>query len=91
MATGTGKTRTVAAFIKRLFKAGIVTLVLVLVDRIALAGQMAENTFNDHQSDYPSHVLRRSHDFDRPKRITIARLQTMSTRYRALSWGYFDL
>jgi type I restriction enzyme R subunit len=39
MATGTGKTRTAAAFVKRLFEAGIVTRVLFLVDRIALAGQ----------------------------------------------------
>ena len=39
MATGTGKTRTAAAFIKRLFDAGVVTRVLFLVDRIALARQ----------------------------------------------------
>ena len=39
MATGTGKTRTAAAFIKRLFEAGAVTRVLFLVDRIALAAQ----------------------------------------------------
>ena len=37
MATGTGKTRTAAAFIKRLFEAGVVTRVLFLVDRIGLA------------------------------------------------------
>lgn len=36
MATGTGKTRTAAAFIKRLFEAGQVTRVLFLVDRITL-------------------------------------------------------
>ena len=41
MATGTGKTRTAAAFIKRLFEAGIVTRVLFLVDRIALATAQA--------------------------------------------------
>ena len=39
MATGTGKTRTAAAFIKRLLEAGVVTRVLFLVDRIALARQ----------------------------------------------------
>ncbi|MDE2905586.1 MAG: DEAD/DEAH box helicase family protein [Acidobacteriota bacterium] len=54
MATGTGKTRTAAAFVKRLFEAGIVTRVLFLVDRIALAGQ-AEDAFNDHLRDYPCH------------------------------------
>ena len=90
MATGTGKTRTAAAFVKRLFEAGIVTRVLFLVDRIALAGQ-AEDAFSDHLRDYPCHVLRPGKGFDRTKRITIATLQTMITEYRDLSSGYFDL
>ena len=90
MATGTGKTRTAAAFVKRLFEAGLVTRVLFLVDRIALAGQ-AEDAFNDHLRDYPCHVLRPGRGFDRTKRITIATLQTMITEYRELSSGYFDL
>ena len=90
MATGTGKTRTAAAFVKRLFEAGLVTRVLFLVDRIALAGQ-AEDAFNDHLRDYPCHVLRPGRGFDRTKRITIATLQTMITEYRDLSSGYFDL
>ena len=90
MATGTGKTRTAAAFIKRLFEAGIVTRVLFLVDRIALARQ-AEDAFTDHLRDYPCHVLRPGRGFDRVKRITIATLQTMITEYPELSPGYFDL
>ena len=90
MATGTGKTRTAAAFIKRLFEAGIVTRVLFLVDRIALARQ-AEDAFTDHLSDYPCHMLRPGRGFDRAKRITIATLQTMIAEYRNLSPGYFDL
>ena len=90
MATGTGKTRTAAAFIKRLFEAGSVTRVLFLVDRIALAGQ-AEDAFTDHLRDYPCHVLRPGRGFDRAKRITIATLQTMIAEYRELSPGYFDL
>ena len=90
MATGTGKTRTAAAFVKRLFEAGIVTRVLFLVDRIALAGQ-AEDAFSDHLRDYPCHVLRAGRTFDTSKRITIATLQTMITEYRSLSSGYFDL
>ena len=90
MATGTGKTRTAAAFIKRLFEAGIITRVLFLVDRIALARQ-AEDTFTDHLRDYPCHVLRPDRGFDRAKRITVATLQTMIAEYRALSPGYFDL
>ena len=90
MATGTGKTRTAAAFIKRLFEAGIVTRVLFLVDRIALARQ-AEDAFTDHLRDYPCHVLRPGCGFDRAKRITIATLQTMIAEHRDLSPGYFDL
>ena len=90
MATGTGKTRTAAAFIKRLFEAGAVTRVLFLVDRIALAAQ-AEDAFTDHLHDYPCHVLRSGRGFDRAKRITIATLQTMIAEYGRLSSGYFDL
>ena len=90
MATGTGKTRTAAAFIQRLFEAGVVTRVLFLVDRIALARQ-AEDAFTDHLRDYPCHVLRPGRGFDRAKRITIATLQTMIAEYRSLSPGYFDL
>jgi type I restriction enzyme R subunit len=90
MATGTGKTRTAAAFVKRLFEAGIVTRVLFLVDRIALARQ-AEDAFTDHLRDYPCHVLRPGRGFDRAKLITVATLQTMIAEHRALSPGYFDL
>ena len=90
MATGTGKTRTAAAFIKRLFEAGIVTRVLFLVDRIALARQ-AEDAFTDHLREYPCHVLRPGRGFDRVKRVTVATLQTMIAEYRVLSPGYFDL
>ena len=90
MATGTGKTRTAAAFIKRLFEAGTVTRVLFLVDRIALARQ-AEDAFTDHLKDYPCHVLRPGRKFDRAKRITIATLQTLVAEYHGLSPGYFDL
>lgn len=90
MATGTGKTRTAAAFIKRLFEAGIITRVLFLVDRIALARQ-AEDAITDHLRDYPCHVLRPGRGFDRAKRITVATLQTMIAEHSDLSPGYFDL
>ena len=90
MATGTGKTRTAAAFIKRLFEAGVVTRVVFLVDRIALARQ-AEDAFTDHLRDYPCHVLRPGRGFDRAKLITIATLQTMIAEFPDLSPGYFDL
>ncbi len=52
MATGTGKTRTAAAFIKRLFEAHAVTRVLFLVDRIPLAKQ-AEDAFAEYLPDLP--------------------------------------
>ena len=90
MATGTGKTRMAAAFVKRLFEAGAVTRVLFLVDRIALAVQ-AEDAFTDHLRDYPCHVLRPGRGFDRAKRVAIATLQTMIAEYGRLSSGYFDL
>ncbi len=90
MATGTGKTRTAAAFIGRLFEAGIVTRVLFLVDRIALARQ-AEDAFTDHLCDYPCRVLRPGRGFDRAARITVATLQTMLTEHRELSSGFYDL
>ena len=90
MATGTGKTRTAAAFIKRLFEAGMVTRVLFLVDRIALARQ-AEDAFTDHLRDYPCHVLRPGRGFDRATRVTVGTLQTMIAEYHDLSPGYFDL
>ena len=90
MATGTGKTRTAAAFIKRLFEAGMVTRVLFLVDRVTLARQ-TEDAFADQLRDYPCHVLRPGRGFDRAKRITVATLQTMINEYHKLSPGYFDL
>ena len=82
-ATGTGKTRTAAAFIKRLFEVGIVSRVLFLVHRIALARQ-AEDAFTNHPRDYPCHVLRPGRGFDRDKRVTVATLQTMIAQYRPL-------
>jgi type I restriction enzyme R subunit len=90
MATGTGKTRTAAAFIKRLFEANAVTRVLFLVDRITLAHQTADE-FADHLPDLPSYVLRAGRRFDDAKRVTIATLQSMVNIYRDYSSGYFDL
>jgi type I restriction enzyme R subunit len=55
MATGTGKTRTAAAFIKRLFEANAVTRVLFLVDRIPLAKQ-TEDAFAEHLPEYPAYT-----------------------------------
>jgi type I restriction enzyme R subunit len=90
MATGTGKTRTAAALIKRLFDAGIVTRVLFLVDRIPLARQ-TEDAFAEYLPDLPAYVKRAGRRFQDEKRITITTLQSMVNDYAAYSAGYFDL
>jgi type I restriction enzyme, R subunit len=90
MATGTGKTRTAAALIKRLFQANAITRVLFLVDRITLAKQ-TEDAFAEHLRDYPAYVLRPGRRFQDEKRITITTLQSMVSVYRNYSAGYFDL
>ena len=90
MATGTGKTRTAAALIKRLFDAGAVTRVLFLVDRIPLAKQ-TEDAFAEHLLELPAYVLRAGRRFQDEKRITITTLQSMVNIYRDYSSGYFDL
>jgi type I restriction enzyme, R subunit len=90
MATGTGKTRTAAAFIKRLFETNAVTRVLFLVDRITLAKQ-TEDAFAEALPDYPAYVLRTGRRFQDEKRITITTLQSMVNIYGDYSAGYFDL
>jgi type I restriction enzyme R subunit len=90
MATGTGKTRTAAALIKRLFEAGLVHRVLFLVDRITLAKQ-AEDAFAEHLPEYPAYVLRAGRRFQDQKRITISTLQTFIGEYRNLPASYFQL
>ncbi len=90
MATGTGKTRTAAALIKRLFEASNATRVLFLVDRITLAKQ-TEDAFNEHLPDFPCYVLRTGRRFQDEKLITITTLQSMINIYRDYSAGYFDL
>jgi type I restriction enzyme R subunit len=90
MATGTGKTRTAAALIKRLFEANAITRVLFLVDRIPLAKQ-TEDAFAEHLTDYPAYVLRAGRRFQDEKLITITTLQSMVNIYSEYSSGYFDL
>ncbi len=90
MATGTGKTRTAAALIKRLFEANAITRVLFLVDRIPLAKQ-TEDAFAEHLPDYPAYVLRAGRRFQDEKCITITTLQSMINTYGDYSSGYFDL
>ena len=89
MATGTGKTRTAAALIKRLFQANAITRVLFLVDRINLAKQ-TEDAFCEYLPDYPCHIMRAG-KFKDEKLITIATLQTFIGEYANFSSGYYDL
>ena len=90
MATGTGKTRTAAALIKRLFEANAITRVLFLVDRNPLAKQ-TEDAIAEHLPDYPCYRLQSGRRFQDEKRITITTLQSMINIYRDYSAGYFDL
>lgn len=90
MATGTGKTRTAAALMKRLFESNWVGRALFLVDRITLAKQ-AEDAFTEHLSTIPCHVLRPNKPPNVAGRIVVATLQTMIGEYHNYSAGYFDL
>ena len=89
MATGTGKTRTAVAFVKRLFEAGAVTP-RPLSGRPDRAGHTWPRTPSPITlATIPCHVLRPGRGFDRAKRITIATLQTMIAEYRTLFVGLF--
>lgn len=91
MATGTGKTRTSAALIKRLFDANQVSRVLFLVDRNTLAVQ-AEEAFVEHLPNLPCYRVPLSgRRFQDEKRITVVTLQTLINEYEKYSAGYFDL
>jgi type I restriction enzyme, R subunit len=56
MATGTGKTLTIAMLMKRWFQSAANSRVLFLADRIELAKQ-AKETFDDYLRDYPATIL----------------------------------
>ncbi len=91
MATGTGKTRTAAALLKRLFEANWVTRALFVVDRNTLAIQ-AEDAFAEHLPHLPCYrVPRTGRRFQDEKRVTIVTLQTLVNEYEKYSSGYFDL
>jgi type I restriction enzyme R subunit len=89
MTTGTGKTRTGAALIKRLFEASHATRVLFLVDRIALAKQTDEE-FQDILQGYSSYVFKQG-NFKNEKQVCVTTLQSMIGEYHKHSSGYFDL
>ncbi len=53
MATSTGKTPTITTVIKRWFQAGLISRVLFLADRIELARQAEQDTFDDYRAQWP--------------------------------------
>lgn len=91
MATGTGKTLTVAMLMKRWFQAAIISRVLFLVDRIELAKQ-AKETFDEYLRDWPSIILfggKRSLE----GQVVVGTLDTIATQLggNGFGHGYFDL
>jgi type I restriction enzyme R subunit len=91
MATGTGKTLTIAMLIKRWFQAAACSRVLFLADRIELAKQ-AKETFDEYLRDYPSTLLfggKRSLE----GQIVVGTLDTIAGQLGpgGFGHGYFDL
>lgn len=91
MATGTGKTLTIAMLMKRWLQSAIVSRVLFLVDRIELAKQ-AKETFDEYLKDWPTVILYGGkHSLE--GQIVVGTLDTIATQLggNGFSHGYFDL
>lgn len=91
MATGTGKTLTIAMLFKRWFQAAVCSRVLFLADRIELAKQ-AKETFDEYLKEYPSTLLyggKRSLQ----GQIVVGTLDTIAGQLGpgGFGHGYFDL
>lgn len=89
MATGTGKTLTMAMIMKRFFEAGVIQRVLFLVDRKQLAEQ-AKDVFAEYLKDTPSKVWYGG----KPKelgQIVIGTLPTIASQLERFGPGHFDL
>ncbi|MDP3793456.1 MAG: DEAD/DEAH box helicase family protein, partial [Candidatus Uhrbacteria bacterium] len=89
MATGTGKTDTVALYLKRLFEAGLANRALFLVDRIDLGVQTKE-VFDEILKDYPSKLLYGGKQRDESS-IIISTLPTLYSQLSLFTSGYFDV
>lgn len=89
MATGTGKTLTIAMIMRRLFEAGLIQRVLFLVDRKQLAEQ-TKDVFQEYLKDYPSKVWYggKAKEFGQ---IVIGTLPTIASQLERFSPGHFDL
>lgn len=91
MATGTGKTLTIAMLMKRWLKAAIISRVLFLVDRIELAKQ-AKETFDEYLGDWPTVILYGGkHSLE--GQIVVGTLDTIASQLggNGFGHGYFDL
>lgn len=91
MATGTGKTLTIAMLMKRWFQSAVISRVLFLVDRIELARQ-AQETFDDYLRGWPTVILfggRRSLE----GQVVVGTLDTIASQIGPGGFGhaYFDL
>lgn len=91
MATGTGKTLTIAMIMKRWFEAAAISRVLFLADRIELAKQ-AKETFDDYLRDFPATLLyggKKSLE----GQIVVGTLDTIAGQLDGNGFGhaYFDL
>ncbi|MBN1887475.1 MAG: DEAD/DEAH box helicase family protein [Thermoflexales bacterium] len=91
MATGAGKTLTIAMLLKRWFQAGLISRVLFLADRIELARQAKQDTFDDYLAQWPSTLLyggRRSLE----GQIVVGTLDTIAGQLGSGGFGhaYFD-
>ncbi|MFH1684631.1 MAG: DEAD/DEAH box helicase family protein [Candidatus Margulisiibacteriota bacterium] len=91
MATGTGKTLTIAMLMKRWFQAAMISRVLFLADRIELAKQ-AKETFDDYLRDWPSKLLY-SGKKSLEGQIVVGTLDTIASQLgiNGFGHGYFDL
>jgi type I restriction enzyme, R subunit len=91
MATGTGKTLTIAMLMKRWLQTANISRVLFLVDRIELAKQ-AKETFDEYLRDWSTVILyggKRSLE----GQIVVGTLDTIATQLggNGFGHGYFDL
>jgi len=91
MATGTGKTLTIAMLMKRWFQAAAISRVLFLVDRIEL-GKQAKETFDDYLRDWPSVLLYHGKK-SLEGQIVVGTLDTIAGQLGGGGFGhaYFDL
>ena len=89
MATGTGKTDTIALYLKRLFEAKRIGRALFLVDRIML-GQQAKDVFDDILQEYSSKLLYGGKLKDESS-IIISTLPTLHSQLSQFTSGYFDI